>query len=77
MSVTKLEKCLKDGFWQLVRRDSTDCREKKAKGKESKCSRRSFKVLVLGESNWFHFPEANPALIDLLLESEGKQSMWL
>lgn len=27
-------------------------------------------------SNWFHFPEANPALIDLLLESEGKQSVW-
>lgn len=29
------------------------------------------------ETNWFHFPEANPGLIDLLLESEGKQSMWL
>lgn len=28
-------------------------------------------------SNWLHLPEANPALIDLLLESEGKQSMWL
>lgn len=27
-------------------------------------------------SNWFHFPEANPALIELLLESEGKQSTW-
>lgn len=27
-------------------------------------------------SNWFHFPEANPALIDLLLDSKGKQSLW-
>lgn len=29
------------------------------------------------KSDWFNFPEANPALIDLLFETEGKQSVWL
>lgn len=65
---------------KLIRREGIQwIAEKKAKGRNLKCSRRSFKVLIPGEreSNWFHFPEANPALIDLLLESEGKQSMWL